>query len=41
MDIKARYVLFGIVAVTVGFAAMNGLAAEKPNIVLVMADDKY
>jgi len=39
MDIKARYVLFGIVAVTVGFAAMNGFAAEKPNIVLVMADD--
>ena len=39
MDIKTRYVFFGIVAFTAGLAAVNGFAADKPNIVLVMADD--
>ena len=39
MGNQIRFFLLGLWACTVGLAAMNGLAADKPNIVLVMADD--
>ena len=39
MTIRLYYFLFVVVAFTSSFAGMRGLAAEKPNIVLVMADD--
>ena len=39
MTNQLRFFLLGLWACTVGFAAMNGLAADRPNIVLVMADD--
>ena len=39
MTIRLYYFLFVVVAFASSFAGMRGLAAQKPNIVLVMADD--
>ena len=39
MTIRLYYFLFVVVAFASRFAGMRGLAAQKPNIVLVMADD--